>query len=97
MNSPNEKRREDVALFRFSLIADLVHLPRGSKEIASRVEGRRGGVQACSWLCPPFPASCPFRARHHSVSDPRHFERSGRFSRTTLTAEASSHRGYDSL
>jgi putative transposase len=40
MNSPNEKRREDVALFRFGLIADLVHMPRGSKEIAIKFRER---------------------------------------------------------
>jgi putative transposase len=40
MNSPNEKRREDIALFRFGLIADLVHLPRGSKDIAIKMRER---------------------------------------------------------
>jgi hypothetical protein len=62
-----------------------------------RVEDRRGGVQEGPWLYPPFPASCPFRVHHHSVSDPRHIEPDRRDYRIRLTAKASSHRGYDSV
>ena len=35
-----------------------------------------GGVQDAPWLCPPFPASCPFSGVDHSVSGPRHIEKS---------------------
>ncbi len=52
-----------------------------------------------SWPClyPGFPRSCPFRPDRNSVSSPRHFKRSMRSSRTTLTAKASSPRAYDSF
>ena len=56
----------------------------------SRVGDRRGGVQAVPWLCPPFPASCPCRVGHHSVSGPRHIEPDRRISRIRLTARVSS-------
>jgi hypothetical protein len=47
--------------------------PRDSGAV-SRVGDRRRGVQDAPWLRPPFPASCPFRGFHHSVSGPRHIE-----------------------
>ena len=45
--------------------------------------GPARGVQDAPWLCPPFPASCPFRGIHHSVSGPRHIEPDRRISRIT--------------
>ena len=39
----------------------------------SAVESSRGAVafRCLPWLCPPFPASCPFRQLHRSVSPTR--------------------------
>jgi hypothetical protein len=51
-------------------------------------------VQVGPW---PFPASCPFRVHHHSVSEPRHIEPDRRDDRIRLTTKASSHRGYASV
>jgi hypothetical protein len=53
---------------------------RSPRRWSSRVGDRRGGVQDAPWLGPPFPASCPFRGFHHSVSGPRHIEPDRRIS-----------------
>jgi hypothetical protein len=50
-----------------------------------RVENWRGDVQVDPWLVSPFPVPCPFRIGHHPFSSSRHFERSVRISRTTLS------------
>jgi hypothetical protein len=44
----------------------------------------------CPCLYPPFPASCPCRVRHRSVSGPRHIEPDRPISGIRLTAKASS-------
>ena len=61
-----------------------VHLARRSGRGPAR------WCAGCPWLYPPFPASCPFRACHHSVSGPRHIEPDRRISRIRLAAKASS-------
>src|ERR1017187_4519620 len=74
-------------------VSDLVAVAAAATVLAvwsSRVGDRRGGVQDAPWLCLPFPASCPFRGFHHSVSGPRHIEPDRRISRIRLTAKASS-------
>ena len=55
----------------------------------SRVGGGAVACRAAARLCPPFPASCPCRERHHSVSDPRHIEPDRRVSRIRLAAVSS--------
>lgn len=37
MQTPQQERLEEVAVFRYGLIADVLHLPRGSREIAERL------------------------------------------------------------
>lgn len=37
MQNETEKRRDAVAVFRYGLISDLIHLPRGSQEIAPKL------------------------------------------------------------
>ena len=63
----------------------------------SRVGDRRGGVQDAPWLCPPFPASCPFRGFHYPVSGPRHIEPDRRIFRITAHRGGVFHRGYVSV
>lgn len=38
MNDPQEERLNEVALFRYGLIADLIHMPKGSGELAQRMQ-----------------------------------------------------------
>ena len=38
MNPSDEDLRQQVALFRYGLIADLVHLPRGYRRLGARLE-----------------------------------------------------------
>ncbi len=45
----------------------------------SRVGDRRGGVQDDPWLCPPFPASCPFRGSITPSPAPATSNRTGGF------------------
>jgi hypothetical protein len=53
--------------------------------ITGRVEGRRGVPQVQPSHCSPFPLGVPQYLNRKPVSSPRHIERSGRISRTTLT------------
>jgi len=49
---------------------------------------RRGGVQDAPWLCPPFPASVPFRDSVTPSPAPATSNRTGEFAtscRTTMT------------
>jgi hypothetical protein len=62
--------------------------------IDSRVESRRGGVQAALGCIRRFRHRARLERSHHSVSDSRHFKPDRRVSRIRLTAKASSHRGY---
>ncbi len=48
-----------------------------------RVEDWRGNPQDSPCLSPGFPPSCPHRVVRDSVSNPRHFARNVRISRTT--------------
>lgn len=43
MNDPNTDHRHEVALFRYGLIADLVHLPPGAKGLYRRLEEKAAG------------------------------------------------------
>ena len=45
----------------------------------SRGGDRRGGVQDAPWLCPPFPASCPFRGSITPSPAPATSNRTGGF------------------
>ena len=56
---------------------------RYSRLLAGRVEDWRGDPQDSPCLSPGFPPSCPSRVVRDSVSNPRHFARSVRISRTT--------------
>ena len=55
----------------------------GNQMVAGRVEDWRGTPQDSPCLYPGFPPSCPGRVVRDSVSNPRHFARSVRISRTT--------------
>ena len=50
-----------------------------------RVEGWRGAPKAGPIYCSPFPLGVPQQPRREPVSNPRHVERSRRFSRTPLS------------
>ncbi len=61
----------------------LFRTPVSSHKIPGRVEDWRGNPQDSSCLYPGFPPSCLGRVVRDSVSNPRHFTRSVRISRTT--------------
>ena len=49
MNDAEEQVRREVALFRYGLIADLVHLPPGTPGIGDklRAKAERGTIRRC--------------------------------------------------
>jgi hypothetical protein len=70
-----------------------------SARVAGPVGSGTGAVVCRTPLgqCQPFPASCPFRGFHHSVSGPRHIEPDRRISRITAHRGGVFHRGYGSV
>ncbi len=44
MNDSDSEHRQAVALFRYGLIADLVHLQPGSKGLYAKIEQKAAGV-----------------------------------------------------
>ena len=46
MTEHDEKLREAVALFRYGLIADLAHLPRGARGIGEKLKEKAAGTYA---------------------------------------------------
>lgn len=57
MQDTTEKRREEVAVFRYGLIADVIHLQRGSQEIGERLRAKAEGT-----YCVPRSSRCTVAA-----------------------------------
>jgi putative transposase len=77
MNEQPDKRQEEVALFRYGVIADLVHLESGTSGLYRRIRDRWSSPQRCPahqtirrWLVlyrkGGLDALCPSTRSHHN-------------------------------
>ena len=50
MNHPDDELRKAVALFRYGLIADVLRVPLGSRDIRRALHEKAQRSYICSWL-----------------------------------------------